>query len=150
MRTFYDEITMIAGNVVTVRAKGIGYDELAVITTARGTSFAQVIRLEDDQVSLQVFGGTEGVSNGDRIRFLGRSFRVPFSDDLLGRVFDGSGLPSDGRPEVKAETVEIGSAPVNPVKRSVPNRMIHPRLPMIDVFNTLVGSQKLPIFSVAG
>jgi len=150
MRTFYDEITMIAGNVVTVRAKGIGYDELAVITTARGTSFAQVIRLEDDQVSLQVFGGTEGVSNGDRIRFLGRSFRVPFSDDLLGRVFDGSGLPRDGRPEVKAETVEIGSAPVNPVKRSVPNRMIHTRIPMIDVFNTLVGSQKLPIFSVAG
>ena len=150
MRTFYDEISQIAGNVVTVKAQGIGYDELAVITTDRGSSLAQVIRLEDDQVSLQIFGGTEGVSTGDKIRFLGHSFKVPFSDALLGRVFDGSGRPRDGRSEVKAETVEIGSPAVNPIKRRVPDKMIHTRIPMIDIFNTLVGSQKLPIFSVAG
>ncbi len=150
MRTFYDEISQIAGNVVTVKAQGIGYDELAVIATDHGSSLAQVIRLEDDQVSLQIFGGTEGVSTGDKIRFLGQSFKVPFSDALLGRVFNGSGHPRDGRPEVKAETVEIGSPAVNPTKRRVPNKMIHTRIPMIDIFNTLVGSQKLPIFSVAG
>ncbi len=108
MRTFYDEITKIAGNVVTVKAQGIGYDELAVITTGHSTSLAQVIRIEDDQVSLQIFGGTEGVSTKDKIRFLGHSFKVPFGDALLGRVFDGSGRPRDGRPEVKAEAVEIG------------------------------------------
>ena len=62
MRTFYDEITKIAGNVVTVKAQGIGYDDLAVVTTDHGTSLAQVIRMEDDQVSLQIFGGTEGLS----------------------------------------------------------------------------------------
>jgi V/A-type H+-transporting ATPase subunit B len=150
MRTFYDEISQIAGNVVTVKAQGIGYDELAVITTNSGSSLAQVIRLEEDQVSLQIFGGTEGVSTGDKIRFLGHSFKVPFSDALLGRVFDGSGRPRDGRSEVRAETVEIGSPAVNPVKRRVPDIMIHTRIPMIDIFNTLVGSQKLPIFSVAG
>jgi len=150
MRTFYDEISQIAGNVVTVKAQGIGYDELAVITTDRGPSLAQVIRLEDDQVSLQIFAGTEGVSTGDKIRFLGHSFNVPFGDALLGRVFDGSGRPRDGRPEVKAETVETGSPAVNPVKRRVPDEMIHTRIPMIDIFNTLVRSQKLPIFSVAG
>ncbi|MBN2182914.1 MAG: V-type ATP synthase subunit B [Sedimentisphaerales bacterium] len=150
MRTFYDEISQIAGNVVTVKAQGIGYDELAVITTDQGSSLAQVIRLEDDQVSLQIFGGTEGVSTGDKIRFLGHSFQVPFSDALLGRVFDGSGRPRDGRPEVKAQTVETGSPAVNPIKRRVPDKMIHTRIPMIDIFNTLVGSQKLPIFSVAG
>jgi len=150
MRTFYDEISQIAGNVVTVKAQGIGYDELAVITTDRGSSLAQVIRLEDDQVSLQIFGGTEGVSTGDKIRFLGHSFEVPFSDALLGRVFDGSGRPRDGRSEVKAQTVETGSPAVNPIKRRVPDKMIHTRIPMIDIFNTLVGSQKLPIFSVAG
>jgi len=150
MRTFYDEISQIAGNVVTVKAQGIGYDELAVIATDHGSSLAQVIRLEDDQVSLQIFGGTEGVSTGDKIRFLGQSFKVPFSDALLGRVFNGSGHPRDGRPEVKAETVEIGSPAVNPTKRRVPDKMIHTRIPMIDIFNTLVGSQKLPIFSVAG
>ncbi len=150
MRTFYDEISQIAGNVVTVKAQGIGYDELAIITTAQGPSLAQVIRLEDDQVSLQIFAGTEGVSTGDKIRFLGHSFKVPFGDSLLGRVFDGSGRPRDGRADVKAETVETGSPAVNPVKRRVPDKMIHTRIPMIDIFNTLVGSQKLPIFSVAG
>lgn len=150
MRTFYDEISQIAGNVVTVKAQGIGYDELAVITTDNGSSLAQVIRLEDDQVSLQIFGGTEGVSTGDKIRFLGHSFKVPFSDALLGRVFDGSGRPRDGRSQVRAEAVEIGTPAVNPIKRRVPNKMIHTRIPMIDIFNTLVGSQKLPIFSVAG
>ncbi len=62
MRTFYDEITKIAGNVVTVKAQGIGYDDLAVITTGHSTSLAQVIRVEDDQVSLQIFGGTEGAA----------------------------------------------------------------------------------------
>ena len=150
MRTFYDEISQIAGNVVTVKAQGIGYDELAVITTNQGPSLAQVIRLEDDQVSLQIFAGTEGVSTGDKIRFLGHSFTVPFGDALLGRVFDGSGRPRDGRPEVKAETVETGSPAVNPVKRRIPDQMIQTRIPMIDIFNTLVRSQKLPIFSVAG
>jgi V/A-type H+-transporting ATPase subunit B len=150
MRTFYDEISQIAGNVVTVKAQGIGYDELAVITTQDRSSLAQVIRLEDDQVSLQIFAGTEGVSNGDKIRFLGHSFKVPFGDALLGRVFDGSGRPRDGRPEVKAKAVETGSPAVNPIKRRVPDKMIQTRIPMIDIFNTLVGSQKLPIFSVAG
>jgi V/A-type H+-transporting ATPase subunit B len=150
MRKYYDEITRIAGNVVTITASGVGYDELAVITTSYGASLAQVIRLEGDQVSLQVFAGTQGVSTGDRVRFLGRSMQAPFSDDLLGRVFDGSGRPRDGRPEVEAPPVELGSPPVNPVMRRRPDHMIDTGIPMIDIFNSLVESQKLPIFSVAG
>jgi V/A-type H+-transporting ATPase subunit B len=150
MRKYYDEITRIAGNVVTVSAGGVGYDELAIIQTDNGASLAQVIRLEGHQVSLQVFAGTEGVSTGDRVRFLGRPMQVPFSEDLLGRVFDGSGRPRDGRPEVEADMVDIGSPAVNPVKRRRPDTMIHTGIPMIDVFNSLVESQKLPIFSVAG
>ncbi|MBN1554929.1 MAG: V-type ATP synthase subunit B [Phycisphaerae bacterium] len=150
MRKYYDEITRIAGNVVSITATGVGYDELAVITSARGTSLAQVIRLEGDQVSLQIFAGTQGVSTGDRVRFLGRPMQVPFSDDLLGRVFDGSGKPRDDRPDVEAKMVEIGSPAVNPIKRRRPDFMIDTGIPMIDIFNSLVESQKLPIFSVAG
>lgn len=150
MRKYYNEITRIAGNVVTITAHNVGYDELAVITTDRGPSLAQVIRLEGDQVSLQVFAGTQGVSTGDKVRFLGKPMQVPFSDDLLGRVFDGSGLPRDNRPEVEAKQVDIGGPPVNPVKRCMPENMIETGIPMIDVFNSLVESQKLPIFSVAG
>lgn len=150
MRKYYDEITRIAGNVVTVTATGVGYDELAIITTSRGDSLAQVIHLEGDQVSLQVFAGTQGVSTGDRIRFLNRPMQVPFGEELLGRIFDGSGNPRDNRPAVEAKQVDIGSPAVNPVKRRMPDQMVHTGIPMIDIFNSLVESQKLPIFSVAG
>ena len=150
MRTYYDEIVQIAGNVVTVVAKGVGYDELAVVSTQGATSLAQVIRLEGERVSLQVFAGSRGISTGDRVRFLGRPMQVPFTEDLLGRVFDGSGRPRDDRPQVEGENVDIGSPVVNPVRRRRPDKMIETRIPMIDVFNSLVESQKLPIFSVAG
>jgi V/A-type H+/Na+-transporting ATPase subunit B len=150
MRKYFDQVTRIAGNVVTVRATGPGYDELAVISSARGSSLAQVIRLEADEVSLQVFAGTRGVSTTDRVRFLGHPMRLEMSDDMLGRVFDGAGRPRDGRPPVSGEPVEVGSPPVNPVMRRLPDRMVRTGIPMIDIFNSLVESQKLPIFSVAG
>ena len=150
MRKYYDQITRIAGNVVTVSAAGVGYDELAVVVGEGRSSLAQVIRLEGDQVSLQVFAGTQGVSTGDRVRFLGHPMQVPFSTDLLGRIFDGAGRPRDGRPEVQAEPKDIGGPAVNPVRRSLPSKMIRTGIPMIDIFNSLVESQKLPIFSVPG
>jgi len=150
MRKYYDEISQISGNVVTLSASGIGYDELAVITTPHKTSLAQVIRINADKVSLQVFAGTQGISTNDRVHFLGHPMQVPFSDDLLGRIFDGSGRPRDGRPEVQADPVDLGSPPVNPVKRRMPDKMVDTGIPMIDIFNSLVESQKLPIFSVAG
>ena len=90
MRKYYDDIRQIAGNVVTVHASQIGYDDLAIIRSARGESLAQVIRVEGQSASLQVFAGTQGVSSRDRIEFLHKPMQVPFSDDLLGRVFDGS------------------------------------------------------------
>ncbi len=150
MRKTFNEIIRIAGNVAIVKAKGVGYDDLAVVTTSFGPSLAQVIRLNRDEVSLQIFAGTEGVSNGDRVRFLGRPMQVPLSETMVGRVFDGSGAPRDHRPEIIGKRVDIGSPAVNPVKRRRPDKMIHTGIPMIDVFNTLVESQKLPIFSVAG
>ena len=119
MRKYYDHITRLAGNVVSVTASGGGYDELAVLSGERGSSLAQVIHLESDQVSLQVFAGTEGVSTSDKVRFLGRAMQVPFTDDLLGRVFDGSGRPRDERPPVEGKNVDIGSPAVNPIKQNV-------------------------------
>jgi V/A-type H+-transporting ATPase subunit B len=150
MRKFFDAITSIAGSVVTVRATGVGYEELAVLSGARGSSLAQVIRLEGDLVTLEVLAGTQGVSTGDRVRFLHHPMHVPFSDALLGRVFDGAGRPRDGLPEPHGEDVELRSPVVNPMLRRLPDRMIRTGIPMIDVFNSLVESQKLPIFSIAG
>lgn len=150
MRKYFDAIQRIAGNVVTVNAAGVGYDELAVISSARGDSLAQVIRLDGRQVSLQVFAGAQGVSNNDRVRFLHRPMQVPFSEGLLGRVFDGSARPRDGRGPVAGDMIPIGSPVVNPVRRRMPDQIVETGIPMIDVFNSLVESQKLPIFSVAG
>ncbi len=150
MKKVYSKIESITGNVITVRAEDIRYGDLAEIDTVYGTSLAEVIRLQDDLVSLQVFAGGRGVSTGDTVRFLGHPMRVSFSDNLLGRVFTGSGEPRDKGPALRENLIPIGGPSVNPSKRIIPRRMIRTGIPMIDLFNTLVVSQKLPIFSVSG
>jgi V/A-type H+-transporting ATPase subunit B len=150
MKKVYSKIESITGNVITVRAEDIRYGDLAEIDTVYGTSLAEVIRLQDDLVSLQVFAGGRGVSTGDTVRFLGHPMRVSFSDNLLGRVFTGSGESRDKGPTLRENLIPIGGPSVNPSKRIIPRRMIRTGIPMIDLFNTLVVSQKLPIFSVSG
>jgi len=98
MRKVYNKILNIVGNVITVKATDVTYEELAEITTQRGKSLAQVIKLDGDLVSLQVFAGSRGISVNDEVRFLGHPMMVTFSDDMLGRIFDGSGNPRDKGP----------------------------------------------------
>jgi V/A-type H+-transporting ATPase subunit B len=146
----YTKIIQIAGDVITVEAEGVGYNEIAEVTTQQGISLAQVIRIDEKRVSLQVFSGSKGISTGDKVRFLGRSMRVASGNNLLGRIFNGSGQPRDLGPALSDHLVDIGGPPVNPIKRIIPDKMIRTGIPMIDVFNSLVVSQKLPIFSIPG
>ncbi|MBO4552970.1 V-type ATP synthase subunit B [bacterium] len=150
MQTIHTRVLQIAGSVITVSATGVGYNELAEVTSKRGTSLAQVIKIAGDLVSLQVFAGARGIATNDEVRFLGRNMQVSFSDDLLGRVFNGSGQPRDRGPALQGKAVDIGGPSVNPARRIIPRHMVRTGIPMIDVFNTLVESQKLPIFSIAG
>lgn len=150
MKKVYSKINSITGSVITVKADGVKYGELAEINTRFGTSLAEVNKLDGDTVSLQVFAGGRGVSTGDEIRFLGKEMQVSFSENLLGRVFDGSGDPRDKGPSLKDNMIQIGGPSVNPANRIIPKRMIRTGIPMIDMFNTLVVSQKLPIFSISG
>ena len=150
MRKVYHKIIQIAGNVITVEADNVAYNDLAEVTSSRGISLAQVIRLQDNKVFLQVFAGSRGISTGDEVRFLGHPMKVSSSEDLLGRVFNGAGNPRDSRPAITTDQIDIGGPSVNPAKRIIPRKMIRTGIPMIDLFNTLVESQKLPIFSVAG
>ena len=150
MRKIYNKIIQIAGNVVTVEARDIGYRDLAEISSERGKSLAQVIRIDGDNTYLQVFAGSRGISTGDKVRFLGHAIRISFTEDLLGRIFNGAGLPRDNGPILTENMIEIGGPPVNPAKRIIPRHMVRTGIPMIDVFNSLVESQKLPIFSVPG
>lgn len=150
MNKVYNKIESITGNVITVRAEDVRYQDLAQITTRFGKSLAQVNKIDGDLVSLQVFAGGQGVSTGDEVRFLGHEMRVSFSDDLLGRIFEGSGEPRDKGPALTDNMKPIGGPSVNPTKRILANRMMRTNIPMIDMFNTLVVSQKLPIFSISG
>lgn len=150
MRKVSTRILSIVGNVLTVRADGVMYEELATVQTAMGESLAQVIRLDGDKVALEAFRGSRGISTGDEVTFLGHPMRIGFSHNLLGRIFNGSGSPRDGGPVISENLIEITSPAVNPAKRVIPSKMIRTNIPMIDVFNSLVESQKLPIFSVSG
>jgi len=150
MNKVFNKIESIVGNVITVKATGVRYNELAEITTRFGKSLAEVNKIEGDTVSLQVFAGGQGISTGDEVRFLGSEMRVSFSDDLLGRIFNGSGEPRDNGPALTDNLKPIGGPSVNPTKRILANRMMRTNIPMIDMFNTLVVSQKLPIFSISG
>ena len=150
MNKVYSKIESITGSVITVKADGVKYNELAEITTRFGKSLAEVNKIDGDTVSLQVFAGGRGVSTGDQIRFLGHEMQISFSDDLLGRIFNGSGEPRDNGTSLSENLKPIGGPSVNPSKRILATRMMRTNIPMIDMFNTLVVSQKLPIFSISG
>ncbi len=150
MKKIYHRIIQISGNVITVEADNVANQELAEVKSPQGTSLAQVIRLDKSRVYLQVFAGSRGISTDSEVRFLGHPMRVAASDALLGRIFTGNGSPRDKGPALTDNFIDIGGPSVNPANRVIPKNMIRTGLPMIDIFNTLVESQKLPIFSVAG
>ena len=150
MRKIYHRIIQISGNVITLEAENVQNGELAEVRSGARSSLAQVIRLDGSRVSPQVFSGARGVSTDSEVRFLGRQMQVSATNDLLGRVFTGNGSPRDGGPALTDNMVDIGGPSVNPACRIIPRKMIRTGIPMIDIFNTLVESQKLPIFSIPG
>ncbi len=157
--TRYGGITSIVGDIVNLKIDDSSTmsppprnRDLAIIEQDGATfSLAQIIKLSDKIVSLQVFSGTKGLSNGASVRFLGKPMQATYSDNIFGRIFNGSGDPIDNGPSLSLEPkVNINGPTVNPSARVLASRMIHTKVPMIDVFNCLVESQKIPIFSVAG
>ena len=146
----YHKIDALSGSVATLRADGVSYGEIAEIESRAGTSLAQVIKLDGGSVTLQIFAGARGVDTAARVRFLGEPMKVPFSESLLGRSFTGACVPRDGGPAISDNPSPIGQPSVNPAKRIMPNQMVRTNIPMIDLFNSLVKSQKLPIFAKAG
>ncbi len=150
--TYYTDVVGIVGDILRIRARDVGFGDLAIVKNwDDSTSLAQVIQIQQDEVSLQVFSGAKGLSTDAKVRFLGHPMQVPYSVNILGRVFNGAGETIDGGPPLFDDPrINVGGPSVNPVTREKPHRMIETRVPMIDVFNCLVESQKIPIFSVAG
>ncbi len=151
MKKFYDRIVDIRGSLITVHAKEASLGELAQIKRQTGqTTYASVLRIDGEKVTLQAFEDTRGISTGDRVCFLNHGVTVEAGKELLGRRFSGVGDPIDDGPRVSGEKQEIGKPSFNPVRRIVPHELVRTNIPMIDVFNCLVKSQKIPIFSIPG
>jgi V/A-type H+/Na+-transporting ATPase subunit B len=151
MRVVYEKINDLRGNLITVTAEGVTLGELARIDMKDGRSvFASVLRIDGDQVTLQVFQNTRGISNEDKVTFLKRQMQAVYGDSLLGRRVSGAGVPIDGGPEIVGDSINIAMPSFNPVRRIIPREIVRTNIPMIDVFNCLVKSQKIPIFSIPG
>ncbi|MFC5365335.1 ATP synthase subunit B [Salinirubrum litoreum] len=149
----YKTITEISGPLVFAEVdQPIGYDEMVEIETPDGeTKRGQVLESEDGLVAIQVFEGTTGIDRNASVRFLGETLKMDLTEDLLGRVLDGSGQPIDGGPEiVPEEKRDIVGEAINPYSREYPEEFIQTGVSAIDGMNTLVRGQKLPIFSGSG
>ncbi|QLG63527.1 ATP synthase subunit B [Halorarum salinum] len=149
----YQTITEISGPLVYAEVdEPVGYDEIVEIETPEGeTKRGQVLESEEGLVAIQVFEGTTGIDRNASVRFLGETLKMPVTEDLLGRVLDGSGQPIDGGPDiVPDERRDIVGAAINPVSREYPEEFIQTGVSSIDGMNTLVRGQKLPIFSASG
>ncbi|MDA3816486.1 MAG: V-type ATP synthase subunit B [Prolixibacteraceae bacterium] len=139
----YTKLTNITKATVTLKAADVGYDEMALVHGRR----AQVVKLMGDQVTLQVFAGTEGIPTNAEVTFMGRPPQLKVSEDLGGRFFNAYGDPIDGGPDVEGEIRDTGSPSVNPVRRMQPSQFIATGIAGIDLNNSLVSGQKIPFFA---
>lgn len=141
----YDSIDKIDGNIVTLKADA-GNRELAYV----GGNLAQVIKIDGESVSLQLMGSAKGISKSTKVRFLGKTMTVPVSDKLLGRIITSAGMPLDGGADLIGAHTDIKGPVINPFTRKVPDKFIRTGIPAIDVYNSLVRGQKIPIFTIPG
>ena len=139
----YTKLNQITKATCTVQATGVGNEELATVAG----HLAQVVKIIGDNVTLQIFAGTEGIGTDAEVVFFGKAPTLKVSDELGGRFFNAYGDPIDGGPEIEGEEVEIGGPSVNPVRRKQPSELIATGIAGIDLNNTLVTGQKIPFFA---
>ena len=139
----YTKIDNITKATVTLRALGVGNDELATV----GGKLAQVVKIMGENVTLQVFSGTEGIATDSEVVFHGEPPKLRVSDNLAGRFFNAYGEPLEGGEIVEGEAREIGGPTVNPYRRIQPSELIATGIAGIDLNNTIVTGQKIPFFA---
>ena len=139
----YTKITQITKATCSLKAQGVGNDELAIVNGR----LAQVVKIWGEDITLQVFSGTEGIPTNAEVTFLGKAPTLKVGEDLCGRFFNAFGDPIDGGPAVDGEEREIGGPSVNPVRRKQPSELIATGIAGIDLNKTLVSGQKIPFFA---
>ncbi|MBN1272669.1 MAG: V-type ATP synthase subunit B [Candidatus Aminicenantes bacterium] len=150
----YLTVSNIVGPLLIVeKIEDVKYGELVEIETSEGLERrGTVLDVSTDRAVVQVFEGTVGLDvDRSRVRFLGRSQQLGVSEDIIGRIFDGSGRPKDSGPQIIAEkSLDINGSPINPQARDYPSEFIQTGISSIDGMNPLVRGQKLPLFSGSG
>ena len=139
----YTRIDNITKATVSLRAVGVGNEELATV----GGKLAQVVRIDGGEVTLQVFAGTEGLATDSEVVFHGIPPTLKVGDGLSGRFFNAYGEPLEGGEPVEGEPREIGGPTVNPFRRRQPSELIATGIAGIDLNNTIVTGQKIPFFA---
>jgi len=142
-KKIYTKIDQITKATCSLYATGVGNEEMATVYGR----LAQVVKIQGDLVTLQIFSGTEGIPTNAEVVFLGHSPQLAVSEELAGRFFNAYGHPIDGGAEIDGELVEIGGPSVNPVRRKQPSELIATGIAGIDLNNTLVTGQKIPFFA---
>lgn len=150
----YRGVKRIDGPLVFVEGiRDVAYDEVVEITSPDGDlRLGQVLEVTQTAAVVQVFAGTTGLSSTNtRVRFTASTLRIPVGEEMLGRVFDGLGRPKDGLPDVlSSDLQDVNGLPINPYSREYPRDFIQTGISAIDLMNSLVRGQKLPIFSGNG
>jgi V/A-type H+-transporting ATPase subunit B len=144
----------VEGPIIVVEgAVNVGYDEVVEILDSQGRlRRGRVLEVGEGMAVVEVFAGTTGLSiDGTSVRFLGGPLRIPVAEEMLGRIFDGLGMPLDGGPQPLTDHyADINGQPINPTARVYPRDFIQTGISAIDGMNTLEMGQKLPLFSGAG
>jgi V/A-type H+-transporting ATPase subunit B len=142
-KKIYTKINQITKATCTLKAENVGYEELAVVHGR----LAQVVKIMGDEITLQVFAGTEGIPTNAEVMFLERPPSLRIGPDIEGRFLNAYGDPIDGGYALTGDEVEIGGPSVNPVRREQPSQLITTGIAGIDLNNTLVTGQKIPFFA---
>ncbi len=155
MQKEYKTVESVSGPLLIVTGiEGVTYEELVEVTVPGESKprLGKVLDISKDKAVVQMFAPTTGMqTNETKVRFQGETFKFGVSKDMLGRVFSGGGEILDGGPDIIPEKkIDIAGAPINPYSREYPNDFIQTGISSLDVMNTLVRGQKLPIFSGSG
>jgi V/A-type H+-transporting ATPase subunit B len=142
-KKIYTKISNITKATCSLYAEDVGYEEMATVDGR----LAQVVKIQGDLITLQIFSGTEGIPTNAEVIFLGHAPELSVGEELRGRFFNAYGHPIDGGPEINGKQVEIGGPSVNPVRRKQPSELISTGIAGIDLNNTLVTGQKIPFFA---
>ncbi len=149
----YQTIEQVKGPLVFVeKTRNVAYGDIVEIESPDGeVKRGEVLETSKDVVVVQVYEETQGLGKDARVRFMDENVKMPCTEDLLGRILDGTGNPIDDGPEViPEEERDIQGEAINPYSRELPEDFIQTGISTIDVANTLVKGQKLPIFSGSG